>query len=136
MALPRFLSHNLGWKAIALVSATLVWMTLKSGTPSRIRPSGSRTFRQLPVSIMTGVGDSRILRVDPVAVDVQVSGAPEVLPRVRPRDIRVFVDLTPFPETRPSRLRVEVHTPSGVTLEKVTPAEVSGRSLAPIVPEP
>lgn len=135
MTLPRFLSHNLSWKLIALVSATLVWMTLKSSTPPRTRPSGSRTFRQLPISVMTTAGDRGVIRTDPGTVDVEVRGAPEVLPRLRARDLRAYVDLTSAEPPRRVRLRVEVHTPVGVTLEKVTPAEVTGESLPAASPE-
>jgi len=136
MPLPRILTHNLTWKLIALVSATLVWMTLKSGTPSRNQPRSSRVFHQLPVAVMTAPGDRRALQLDPQTVDVQVGGAPEMLPRVRPRDVRAFVDLKPVTEESQFRLRVEVHTPFGVILDKVTPAEVTGQWRPPPPSEP
>lgn len=135
MPLPRFLTHNLSWKVIALVSATLVWMALKSGTPSRLRPGGGRTFRQLPVLVLTAPGDRRVVRVEPDRVEVEVSGPPEVLPRLHARDVRAFVDLTSLKETRPLRLRVEVHTPSGVTLDKVRPAQVTAQPAPAPSPE-
>ena len=136
MHLPRFLTHNLTWKVIALVSATLVWMTLKSSTPPRIRSSGSRTFRQIPVSVMTSGGDRGVIRTDPAAVDVEVRGAPEALPRLRARDLRAFVDLTAAADPYRARLRVEVHTPAGISVEKVTPAEVTGGAPPPPSPSP
>jgi YbbR domain-containing protein len=135
MPLPRFLSHNLSWKVIAVVSATLVWMALKSGTPSRQRPSSSRTFRQLPVLVLTSAGDRQVIHLDPGTVDVEVSGPPEVLPRLHARDLRPFVDLTSLKEPGPLRLRVSVHTPVGITLDKVRPAQVTGQSLPPPSPE-
>ncbi len=131
MRLPRILTHNLRWKAAALVSAAVVWMTLKSGTPSRNQPRDSRVLRQLPITIMTSTEDRRAVRVDPNTVDVQVSGAPEIVNRLEARDIRVFVDLAPIEDESQFRLRVEVHTPFGIILEKVTPSEVDGQSLPP-----
>ena len=111
-------------------------MTLKSGTPSRHQPRESRVFRQLPITIMTTAEDQRTVRVDPNTVDVQVSGAPEILPRLNPRDIRVFVDLAPIEDKSQFRLRVEVHTPFGVILERVIPSEVVGQRLPPPASEP
>jgi hypothetical protein len=132
MSVPRLLTHNLSWKLIALVSAMLVWLALR---PARIQGGAARTFRQVPITVLTAAEDGRAFRLEPGTVDVEVSGAPEVLPRLRLRDFRAFVDLTSVAEARPLRLRVEVHTPFGVTLDKVAPAEVTGRILPPPSPE-
>jgi len=135
MTLPRFLTHNVSWKIIAIISATLVWMTLKSGTPPRDRPRSARTFQQVPIAVLMATGDHRTVQLDPDTVEIQVSGPPEVLPRLRNRDLRAFVDVTTLTEARPLRLRVEVHLPSGIALVKVSPAEVAGQSLLPPHPQ-
>ena len=129
MPLPRFLSHNFAWKVISFAAAIPVWMAIKSGTPARLQPSESRTWKRIPITVMTAANDQRVFRVDPDTVDVRVSGAPELMDRLRSSDIHVFVDLTPVIEAQELRLEVEVYTPPGCSLVRVSPPEVRIQSL-------
>ena len=132
MHLPRFVAHNLGWKAISVLAAILVWMSLKSTTPARFAPTASRTFRRLPITVMTAATDQHIFRVEPSLVDVRVSGNPEQIDKLQPSDIHVFVDLTTVTQARDLRLRVEVYTPAGLRLVAMSPKEV----LVQVLPAP
>jgi hypothetical protein len=124
MAWPKSITHNLGWKTTSLVLATLVWLTLRSGIPSQLKPEDQRTFYRLPITVMTTATDDRVFRVEPATVDVTVAGETGLLAGLHPGDIQVFVNLTSVVDAKGQRRRIQVHTPVGASLIRSVPEEV------------
>lgn len=128
--LRNLVTRDVGLKVFALALAVLIWTTvhaiLEGGTES---PSLGlvtlRTFRDLPVWVVAPAADVRAFRVMPAKVDVTVRGEQEILNQLTPRELRVTVVLTDITMARDLRQRVEVATPPGVTLVRVTPDEVA-----------
>jgi hypothetical protein len=83
------------------------------------------TFTNLPVLIVSAAADVRAFHVTPNAVTVTVSGQSEIMASLRAGQIHALVDLTDIEAARDLRRRVDVTTPTGVTLLNVEPAEVS-----------
>ncbi len=120
-------------KLFSLVLAVLVWFVVNgmdvqkealSGRPRPLRALDRRTFRNLPIIVMSSAEDARVVHVNPKEVEVTVAGEAKVLNRLLDRDIRVIVDLTGIEAAHDLRKRVEVSTPAGVTRVNVDPDEV------------
>ena len=118
------------WKLFSLALAVATWATVKTlsteTTPSP-NPLGlwdTRTFTNLPVLVVSAAADVREFRVNPEAVQVTVSGRPEIIAALPEREIHVTVDLTEIEAARDLRKRVDVSTPPGVTFVRVIPPQV------------
>jgi YbbR domain-containing protein len=131
MALPRLLVHNLAWKIAAIFLATLVWIVVRGGAQTRLKPSAQRPFAQQPVAVMTAADDSRRFRVDPEVVAVRVAGPREEVRQLQPEEVRAFVDLTAVSEARQTHKRVQAFVPAGFTVTSIAPSEVSVQELLP-----
>ena len=125
MRLPLVITRNLGWKVLSVLLATLVYLSLRSGMPGRLRHGGTISCPRREVSLLKSPGDTREFRVEPATVDIVVGGDGEVLARLEPADLTVFVrmDKGPLPPSPPQP--VQVHAPAGVTVLAVRPAEVT-----------
>jgi YbbR domain-containing protein len=135
MAYRELISRNLGIKCVALILATLVWLMLDSGIEGRLRPSITRTFPRLQITVMSSAADDRVFRVEPNRAEVTLSGPADLVQGLRPSDIEAYVNLTTVLEAKALRKRLQVYTPPGVTVGRVTPAEVVVQVL-PLSPPP
>lgn len=130
-----FLTRDLGWKLLSLVLATVVWFTVRTLSREALSPGkaldawATRTFEDVPVLVVSAAADVREFRVHPPVAQITVSGRPEVLRALEPRDIHVMVDLTGIETARDLRKRLDVSVPAGVTVVRVVPTEV--RVLVP-----
>ncbi len=121
-------TRNLGWKLGSIGLAVLVWFTASYGLErGELTPGGRRTFRNLPVTVMTDANQQRDYVIDPSVVDANFRGDRSLLETLRPSDISVFVNLTGIADAEDFRRRVEIHAPAGVILGWVVPNEVSVR---------
>lgn len=129
MTLPPFVTHNAGWKLLAIVMAVLAWLTLHSGVQQRLKEGQPQEVPGRPVGVLTQAADDSVYQVDPSVVDVVLSGSTEARGRLRPEEVRAFVDLRLMTDARELRRPVEVLPPDGLTVEEVTPREVTVRRL-------
>jgi hypothetical protein len=130
MALREIVTKDPGWKAFSVILALVIWITVKSVSteaPVGIDPLSTwatRAFTNLPVLVVSAAADVREFKVSPETVDVRISARPERIAEVLDKDIHVTVDLTDIQSARGLRKRVDVSTPTGVTIVSVTPQEV------------
>ncbi|HWQ93765.1 MAG TPA: CdaR family protein [Clostridia bacterium] len=118
-------------KLFSFALAVLLWFIIYfardfspgTGTPLTM-VTEKRTIAQLPVDILSSAEDVRSFRVNPKEVEVTVQGDPRILNRLRPKEIRVLVDLTGISAAHDLRKRIEVSTPPGVTYVRIYPEEV------------
>lgn len=136
MALPRFLAHNLGWKIASVFLATLIWVVVRGGSQTRLRPSGQHLFPQQPVAVLAAADDPRRFRVEPEAVAVRVTGPRDVVRQLLAQEVRAFVDMTAVLDAQHSQKRVLVLLPPGFTVTSVTPSEVVVQELPPTPAQP
>ena len=126
----EIVTKDLGWKTFSVILAIIIWLTVKSVSteaPTGVDPLSTwatRPFTNLPVLVVSAAADVREFKVSPETVDVRVSARPETIAGVSERDIHVTVDLTDIAAARGLRKRVDVSTPTGVTVVSVTPSEV------------
>lgn len=124
MRLPPFVTRNVGWKLVSIALATLVWLSLRSGVPGRLRHGGTVSLPRQEVHLLKSPGDTRQFRIEPAVVDIIVGGEAEVLERMQPEDLTVFVRMGKgtLPPSTPQP--VQVYAPAGVTVLAINPPEV------------
>ncbi len=125
MRLRQLITRNLGWKVVSVVLATLVWLSFRSGVPSRIKQGGTVSLPRQEVRILKLADDTRQYRLEPSTVDITLGGNPDVLDRLQIDDLHVFVRAGrgPLPPAKPQP--VSVHAPAGITVLAITPPEVT-----------
>src|SRR5437868_6391879 len=96
----EIISHNFWWKLLALFLATVVWLTFHSGDKLQfqLRESfgainSTREFVQHPLTAMLPAGDRRIVNVDPVKINLTLSGERQSLEYLAGRDVQAFINL-------------------------------------------
>ena len=129
-----WLIKDFGWKLFSAFLALAIWLTvhkiLDESAPSPVvvpplPPSPMvTTFTNLPVLIVSAAADVREFHVTPNAVTVTVSGQPEIMAALQVDQIHALVDLTDIEAARNLQRRVDISTPTGVTLVNVEPPEV------------
>ena len=128
MALRDYVFDKFGWKVTSLVIALLIWMAIVSNNPD-LRPVRNTVVSmlplRLPITVMKAPTDDRIYRVSPGTVEVILGGNAGLLEKMRESDVEVFVNLKDVMEARRLRKNVRVLPPSGVSLVRVTPDNVS-----------
>jgi hypothetical protein len=126
---------DLGWKLFSILLALAIWLTVhkileESAPPPIITPPlppspVAMTFTNLPVLIVSAAADVREFHVTPNAVTVTVSGQPEIMAALQADQVHALVDLTDIEAARNLHRRVDISTPTGVTLVNVDPVEVN-----------
>jgi YbbR domain-containing protein len=131
MAVREIVIKDFGWKLLSLALAVAIWMMIDPLTGSPAKPAsplpsmGMRTFTNLPILVVSGAADVREVRIDPDAVNVTVSGRPELLSAMTGQEMRVIVDLTGIEAARGLRKRVDVTMPPAVALISAEPPQVN-----------
>lgn len=131
----QLILNNLGWKVAALLLATAVWFTMKSGEPVEIHAHGlftsTRVLVGLPVQKLQSPDDPRNFRVKPTEVNVTVSGEIPVLEKLDPADIHPFVAITTLVTNSVSTNKLQIQAPPGIKLEKANPESVQLELIQP-----
>jgi YbbR-like protein len=118
-------------KLFSLGLAILIWVTVslaiwkEVSPPSILSPTAEeRPFYHVPVLVMSSAADVHDFRVSPSEVDVTVKGETEIVRKLEANEIRAWVDLTGIESAGNLRKRIDISTPPGVSLERVSPEEV------------
>jgi hypothetical protein len=118
-------------KLFSLALAVLIRLTVSLAIEKEVTPipslafqNATRTFFNLPVSVLSSAQDVRSFKVDPGEVQVMVEGEAQILERLQGRDIRVMVDLTGIEAATDLLKRIDVSMPAGVKLVRVDPQQV------------
>ncbi|HMP82002.1 MAG TPA: CdaR family protein [Verrucomicrobiota bacterium] len=127
----ELITKDIGWKIFSLALAVIIWLTVRTVSQEAPRETGvlgdwqTRTFTQVPVLVISAAAEVREFEIVPQTVDLEVSGRPDIMASLQPRDIQPVIDLTEIEYARSLRKRVTVSAPPGVTLVWVKPAEVN-----------
>jgi len=131
MRFRHLLLNNFGWKLLAFSLASMVWFSVRTSIHLAIQPSSplisqseSRVYMRLPVAVLTSPGESREFKVEPAAVSVTITGPTEMLDTLRPFDLTPYVNLYEGREASGHRRRVHLTIPPGVSVNRITPADV------------
>ena len=130
MTLRDIVTKDMSWKIFSVALAVAIWLivhAISEDAASRVNPlSGmmTRAFENVPVLVVSAAADVRELKVNPGVVQITISGRPEAVTALDPRQIRVLVDLTGVEAAKDLKKRVDVSTPPGITFVRAVPAEV------------
>ena len=123
-------------KLFSLGLAILIWVTVSLAIWKEVSPpsvsnvtTDERPFYHVPVLVMSSAADVSNFKVSPSEVDVTVKGETEIVRKLEANEIRAWVDLTGIESARNLHKRIDISTPPGVSLERVSPEEV--QVLAP-----
>lgn len=135
MSLREFVTYNRWQKVFSLLFAILIWFNVRQSVENNggdpvVPEAYSRTFEHLPIRVLTLASDLEQVRVTPGEVTVVLRGRPELLNRLRPQDVEVYVNLTEEPPPPSDRRPVHVNAP-GVQLGSVSPQEVLIERVVP-----
>jgi hypothetical protein len=129
--LRHFFFRDFWLKLLSLAIAVMIWFTVWFAIRKDVAPGASlagpiseQTYFNIPVQVIFSAGDVRSVKVDPITVEVQVRGEARVLQGVKPDDIHAVVNLTGIEAARGLRKRIDISTPTGVTLVQVEPNQV------------
>jgi hypothetical protein len=86
--------------------------------------NSTETFEKVPVRILCAPGERRKIDVQPLAINITVSGQQQRIEQLRAADIFAYVGCYDLPESTGYDLPVVVDLPSGLQLEKTDPAVV------------
>jgi YbbR domain-containing protein len=123
------LTEDFGWKLFSVALAIAIWLivqTIRNEPVTGANPPGAimtRTFNDLPVLVVSAAADVREFKVKPSAVQVTVSGRPDVVGVLAEKEIHATVDLTGIESTQSLTKRIDVSAPMEVTLLRVFPAD-------------
>ncbi len=131
MSLPESIQYNFWWKLSAVGLATLIWFTVHFGAGHRTGSVGStnlfsqtqtRRLEEVPVRVLTSVGDSSRFRVMPDKIEVVLRGDANVLRRLQPSDIEAYVNLADVEAAQSLQMRIQLYVPTGVRVDSLQPA--------------
>jgi YbbR domain-containing protein len=130
MSFRDILTKDAGWKVLSVIVAVVIWLAVHkisvadSQGVSPVNGAVTHSFQSVPVLVVSAAADVREFKVRPAAVQITVSGTPEAVTALDPRQIHVLVDLTGIQAASDLKKRVDVSTPPGITFISAAPAEV------------
>ncbi len=135
MSFREFTTYNRWQKIFSLFFAILIWANVRQGVErgggAPVVPDAySRTFEHLPIRVLTLASELDQFRVTPAEVTVVLRGRPDLLNRLRPQDVEVYVNLTDPAATQSTQVAVHVNAP-GAQLGSVSPEQVLIERLLP-----
>ncbi len=123
-------------KLISVVLAIIIWVVTPTDSrdtePGRnrwnplqtVNKEQTRTFTDLPITVLTAAEDARGFVVHPSTVTVTVKSATEDMRQMSADEIEVYVNLTDVVEAEGLRKQIRVRLPASVQIEKLDPPAV------------
>ncbi len=120
--------NNLYLKLTALMLAILVWLAFHRSDspyspvskPVEAKSSVGKIIKQIPISLLLPVGDTRQYLIRPPSVEIELSGELSLLKFLPTNEIRAFLDVIEF-RTNESKISIQVNVPKGVQVEVINP---------------
>ncbi len=142
MALREFLHHNLWLKLVALLLATLMWLTVRftihqeqgQFQAAAAHSIITNTWANVPIMVLRDSHDPRNYQLEPSDVSVSAVGEAQRLRQLTARDFKVFVDLSVRESTPGSIRNIEVIYPAGIDSVMLSPPTT--RVIRASTPEP
>lgn len=131
----HYIVNNFGWKALSLLAATLIWLTIHSSIQGTIKSAasagvpGSTVTLNLPIIVATAAVETHAFRISPRTVDVTLGGDPDLIAKLKASDVDAFVNLIDVVGARDLRKKVQVRAPQGINVSRIEPGDVTVETL-------
>ena len=128
MGLRQFVQHNLGLKIIALLLATLTWLTIRFAIHQEQRNQTftstlvTNTWTGIPILVLRDAHDLHVYELSPSEATVTAVGEAPRLRQLRARDFKLFVDFGARQPAAGAVGNIEVIYPAGIENILVAPA--------------
>lgn len=129
--------RNFWLKFFSVALATVIWLSIHYGiqNESPMRGGGmnhllAQEYIRVPVTVVTGPGETRAFRVIPNEVVVIVMGDEAALRGAANRDFKISVDLTGFRSKEPTPMVLQSEAPADLTIEEISPSTVTVEQVA------
>ena len=119
MPLRSFILDHLWLKAISLILAVLIWLTVRADLGSA-SAGATRTFSNRPILLLSDKAEHVALVANPAGATVTVRGPAALLNELSEQDIHVYVRLHD-PRQVGGELPIHAHVPSGAAVILITP---------------
>jgi YbbR domain-containing protein len=132
MAARDYITNNFWWKLLSLLLAALTWLTIKTAferdqtlqeTP--VITESRRNFPAIPITLLTAAGNTKVYRVDPTSVSVELGGTLVGLSKLQERDIHVYVDVSDAGDEKRFRRSIQIRVPDGLEVSRLIPVRAS-----------
>jgi YbbR domain-containing protein len=118
-------------KFFSFILACLIWFTIRFGldhgfslSPGTIRSMEHREIGPIPITLLKDANDPRTFKISPSQTMVTITGPTTKLEEITSRQIQAFVNLADKEEDSVLVKRVEVFTPSGISVMHIEPSLV------------
>jgi YbbR domain-containing protein len=118
MPLRSFILDHFWLKAISLILAVLIWLTVRADLGST--SADTKSFPNRPILVLTDQAEHVALVANPTKASVTVRGPAALLNEVSEQDIHVYVRLHD-PRQVGGELPIHAHVPSGAAVILITP---------------
>ena len=119
MPLRSFILDHFWLKAISLILAVLIWLTVRADLGSA-SAGATRTFANRPILLLSDKAEHVALVANPAGATVTVRGPAALLNELSEQDIHVYVRLHD-PRQVGGELPIHAHVPSGAAVILITP---------------
>ncbi len=117
----KLLEKDMVIRILALVIASLLWLQASSEQS----PFMEKTLNDVPVRLQNvEEGYTVVGEVEPVAVDVTISGSQNLIAGIASRDLNVYVDLSDK-EDGTHTLPIRAMEPTGIQVTEIAPLEAN-----------
>jgi len=91
---------------------------------SPVETTSKRTFMSIPVSLMTSTTNPFRYRVDPPSVEVDITGPPDALRKLKDRELHIYVDLGAVGDEKQFRRPLQWQCPKGMEISSISQSQV------------
>jgi YbbR domain-containing protein len=127
MALRDIIVHNFWWKMLSLLVAGMAWLTIQFTVFQKVKPvpqspvvkTLTYNFTAVPVTLLAAPSNTSRFKVSPETVSVSVSGAENVMQKLKPEEVKAYVDVSDAGDERFFRRPVQAQIPRAYALESI-----------------
>ena len=143
MGLRQSIQHNLGLKIIALLLATLTWLTVRFAIHQEQRSQTSsaglvtNTWTGISILVLRDARDLNLYELSPSEATVTAVGEAPRIRQLRAKDFKLFVDFGARQPAIGAVGNIEVIYPAGIETVLVAPATARVNGVTPMeLPKP
>lgn len=134
----QFILHNFWLKFFSIALATVIWLAIHYDIHNNfpinwlnINNLLAQEYVKVKVTTETAPGDTRVFKITPPEVIVDIVGEKGSLQEAAEKNIKAYVDLTGFRFHQSAAEEVHTDVPSDITVLEISPPTVAIEQVSP-----